>query len=612
MGRPLVLLLTAVLFFSSTPAWAQKTDEERIISIIRSAFKGADERDWEKIESLLANKVLLDYTSMGGGKPSIVTPREITASWKGLLPGFRSTHHQIGRFSVRVKGREAAAFFHGLALHYLPNREGGDSWVVSGTYDYRLLKHPVKGWVVDKIKFNLLRQCGNINLPKLAVRNVKGGVTFLPVATGRETLAAVDEFFTSLESMDIERFMKTWAGEARQVMPLSPKGFPVLLRGKDAVHRQYRGLPVNFSSMKFPRKVYATDDPNRMIVQYDGVIQLRAGGEYNNIYVGVFDVRNGKIRQLTEYFDPDILLKTFGGEPGKKFGSAGGRPAERKVEFYSGGVKLAGRLHLPENFSEKKKYRGVVVTGSWTTVKEQMAGLYAGKLTAGGFVTMSFDFRNFGESRGVPRDYEVPSMKAEDIVSAVKYLGTLSFIERDNISALAVCASAGYLAEALRRGAPVRRAVFVAPWLHNPEIVVKVYGGEKGVAGLKAMGDRSMKEYREHNMVKYVPAASRTDKNAVMYGSYDYYLNPQRGAVPQWGNRFALMAWRGWLEFDPVSLAGSIRTPLLIIHSRKAAIPEGTEKFFKGLKGEKQIIWIDKADQFDFYDREPYTTARIE
>jgi hypothetical protein len=103
--------------------------------------------------------------------------------------------------------------------------------------------------------------------------------------------------------------------------------------------------------------------------------------------------------------------------------------------------------------------------------------------------------------------------------------------------------------------------------------------------------------------VRYVPAVSATDPAAAMYGPFDYYLDRERGAIPEWGNRFAVMAWPGWLTFDPIAAAGAIDTPTLLVHSEQAAIPEGARRFHDALAGPKKLLWTD-GGQFDFYDRE--------
>lgn len=64
------------------------------------------------------------------------------------------------------------------------------------------------------------------------------------------------------------------------------------------------------------------------------------------------------------------------------------------------------------------------------------------------------------------------------------------------------------------------------------------------------------------------------------------------------------MAWQGWLEFDVIKSAEKINIPVQIIHSKTAAIRQGAETFYAKLTAQKNIIWIENANQFDFYDGE--------
>ncbi len=584
-----------------------KMEKEKIVETITNFFADVDARNWEKVKNALAENVLLDYTSMAGGEPATLTPQQIADAWKGLLPGFQSTHHQIGNFTTDVKENKADVKFHGLALHYLPNESNDNVWVVVGTYDYNLSKNENGNWLIDKIKFNFQMQEGNTKLPELAQKNVVEGVIFNLTEVTKEAEEAVKEFFTSLENMDIQSFIKVWADDGKQIMPLSPENFPKELNGKDTIYNQYKGLPENFHSMKFPKKIFATHKPNLVIVNYRGLIPMKSGGDYNNNYVGLFEINNGKVQQFTEYFDPFILADAFGINLQSSFNVSSSEKTQ-KVEFESNGLILVGKLHLPEDFTEENIYKGIVVTGSWTTVKEQMPDHYAAKLAKDGFVVLTFDFRNYGESEGQPRNFESPELKSQDIINAVNYLQSLPFIEKENIGGLAVCASAGYMSTALANGAKMKAVNFVAPWLHNSEIVKAIYGGEEGVNNLISKANNAKQKFAETGEVDYVIAASDKDNTAAMFGPFDYYLNPERGAIEEWGNQFALMAWKGWLEFDPIKVADKIQTPIQIIHSQTAAVPQGTELFYDKLQSAKNIIWIEGASQFDFYDQDNYTS----
>ena len=87
----------------------------------------------------------------------------------------------------------------------------------------------------------------------------------------------------------------------------------------------------------------------------------------------------------------------------------------KKITFQSKGKKLVGNLYYPESYEQGKKYTAIVVTGSWTTVKEQMAGEYAKRFSNEGFIALAYDPRNYGESEGDIMYYEDPSMKIEDV-----------------------------------------------------------------------------------------------------------------------------------------------------------------------------------------------------
>ena len=78
------------------------------------------------------------------------------------------------------------------------------------------------------------------------------------------------------------------------------------------------------------------------------------------------------------------------------------------VRFDSDGVELAGEIYLPADYEPGTPLPGVVVTGTWTSVRQQMTQRYAKKLAAEGLVALSFDYRSYGESGGEPRQIESP------------------------------------------------------------------------------------------------------------------------------------------------------------------------------------------------------------
>ncbi len=143
-------------------------ENEEIIHAIAAVFSGADERNWEKVQHAMAENVLLDYSSLSGNAAATLSSKQIIETWKGFLPGFDRTHHQLSNFQVTQHGNTATIHCNGKANHFIDK----DVWTVEGTYDAEASKTNGQ-WLVTKLKFNLAKQSGNTNLPARAIENIK-------------------------------------------------------------------------------------------------------------------------------------------------------------------------------------------------------------------------------------------------------------------------------------------------------------------------------------------------------------------------------------------------------------------------------------------------------
>ena len=273
---------------------------ENVASIIIRLFAAADQRDWQQVESTMDDSVLLDYTSMTGGAPAWLSPRQITDAWDAFLPGFDKTHHQLFDIEVSESQDSSIAHYRGKAEHFIDK----DVWIVEGTYEATLQKK--RGdWVITQLKFNFKEQSGNTFLPAIATERAKK-------AQQEKNRAVVDTFFVALETQQFDLLKNVFAEEGRQLNPYSPEGFPKSFDGVEAIYRQYSGLTASFGQMKFPRQIFATEDPNFFFVKFRGEIEIKAGGHYENDYLGTFRLQKGKVTEYTEYFDQVIMAKAFG------------------------------------------------------------------------------------------------------------------------------------------------------------------------------------------------------------------------------------------------------------------------------------------------------------
>jgi fermentation-respiration switch protein FrsA (DUF1100 family) len=286
------------------------------------------------------------------------------------------------------------------------------------------------------------------------------------------------------------------------------------------------------------------------------------------------------------------------------------QPGLNRVTFHSEGERMVGNLYLPSSYQPGAKLPVIVVTGAWTTVKEQMPAVYAQRLADRGFATFTFDFRYWGESGGAPRQYESPAAKVQDIRNATAFLKTLPVIDSERIGGLGICASAGYMAQAVADDSSFKSFATVAAWLHDMDSLNTLFG-EETVRHRMEIGQAAREQYDRTGEIAYVPAYSQGDRSAAMFGDVSYYGSPDRGVISEWTNRFAVMSWHEWQAFDAMAIAPKITAPTLMVHSDGSALPNNAREFYASLDGKKQLVWTE-GQHLDFYDRDPQVSLAVD
>lgn len=144
------------------------SDRFEIIDAVNNIAICADMGDWNKlIDDVFLDEVSIDYRSLFGGDIAKLSSAELINAWKSVLPGFESTQHMLSNHQVFIDGEKASARAYVRANHFLPNRTGGNTWVVGGYYDYELIKQSSK-WRVGFMRLTVQYTEGNENLINLA------------------------------------------------------------------------------------------------------------------------------------------------------------------------------------------------------------------------------------------------------------------------------------------------------------------------------------------------------------------------------------------------------------------------------------------------------------
>jgi len=277
--------------------------------------------------------------------------------------------------------------------------------------------------------------------------------------------------------------------------------------------------------------------------------------------------------------------------------------AVERIVFEADGLDLAGLLHLPDG--DTRGLPGIVLTGPFTGVKEQVVGTYARRMAEAGFAALAFDHRGFGESGG-RRQHEDSAGKLADLRAAVGWLGRHPAVDADRLGLLGVCLGGGYAVKAAAFDPRTRAVAGVAGGYNSPAAFARSMGIDEYRSVLARFidaGDSRM------------PAVS-ADGSAAMGGREPWeYYGTERSASPHWVNEVSAASLYSLLTLDVLSSAELLgRTPLLLVHGTTDdyCSPAGAQALYDRATGPKSLKWIETTNHIELYDSKPHLDQALE
>ena len=173
MFNPASILISSVFMISSTignPAALsneQLGDRLAITDVVNSMGTLADLGQYDRLQQLFTDEVIVDYTSLFPGEIQNISSEQLMTQWQSTLPGFDATQHMITNHQITVDGDEATAVAYVRATHKL----GDAMWVVRGYYVDELVRTD-EGWKLQAIQYNASYEEGDRSLVEQAAANV--------------------------------------------------------------------------------------------------------------------------------------------------------------------------------------------------------------------------------------------------------------------------------------------------------------------------------------------------------------------------------------------------------------------------------------------------------
>jgi ketosteroid isomerase-like protein len=131
-------------------------DREEIVAVCVRYAIALDRRDWALLRRCFVPDVVAEYEGIG----SLEGYDAVEAVCRRALEPLAASQHLLGNHEVAVDGDVAHCSTYFQAQHVRPGTEGGDLYVVAGTYTDRLARGD-DGWRIAHRRLDVVWTDGN-------------------------------------------------------------------------------------------------------------------------------------------------------------------------------------------------------------------------------------------------------------------------------------------------------------------------------------------------------------------------------------------------------------------------------------------------------------------
>ncbi len=271
-------------------------------------------------------------------------------------------------------------------------------------------------------------------------------------------------------------------------------------------------------------------------------------------------------------------------------------------DFQSRGTRCSGWLYLPEN---RGKPPVVIMAHGFAAEKTFGLEAFAERFLERGISAFLFDYRNFGESDGEPRNLVHPTRHNQDWEAAITHVRGLKEVNGNRLALWGSSFSGGHVIVQASRDRGISAIVSQVPFVDG--WATAVYLGMRFALRATWEGLKDILTIPLRKTPHYVPVVAPPGTFAMMNkpDCVDGYL----ALVPEgsaWRNecpaRAALLA----TAYRPIAHAAQVKCPALIIRAEKDTLipPSAVKKTAE--KMDKATMISLPVGHFQVYSGEPF------